>query len=382
MVYTSCYSTIVQGSLSFAFIDFTKGENIMKKIFTLVLVLVLAFCLSVPAMAFTSDSEADDDSVPYGLKIYLVEYDDNDLFGFVTLPESDRGYAKNEIVAAVVELDIPEDEDIVGDGYTMLEITGDNVDYDVTDEPLMSADTDDDGLDLISDGDDGWHVGTAGMGDDVTYKWLVFAKVTDDEASMTAKLIDGTEADEFVGNSPSTLALTLEGEDYLVIKFAEGYAIEVHSGDYEGAVILIDVDDDNVSEGMTIVCGDDSDYDGEDFALGVNTKNELGIVKGAVIDTDGDDFDDVMDIYEDVVVDVFGMDYFLIGNYVRDSYFEGLTSSDTVVATVDIEPWTAYVTVPDNIVVDPPKTGDAASIMGFVMVALSGAGVVALRKRG
>ena len=46
------------------------------------------------------------------LKIYLVEYDDNDLFGFVTLPESDRGYAKNEIVAAVVELDIPEDEDI------------------------------------------------------------------------------------------------------------------------------------------------------------------------------------------------------------------------------------------------------------------------------
>ena len=347
----------------------------MKKFITLVLVLVLALGLTVPAMAFTSDSEAADDSIPYGLKVYLVEYEDNDLFGFVTLPESDRGYAKNEIVAAVIELDVPEDEDVAGDGYTLLEITGDNVNFDVTDEPLMSKDTDDAGLDLITDGDDGWHVGTAAMGDDVTYKWLVFAKVTDDEASITAKLIDGIAADEFAG-SPSTLLLTLEGEDYAIVKTAAGYAINVLSGDYVGAIITIDVDDDNVSEGMTI---DDGTYD---FALGVNTKNELGIVKGAVIDTEGDDFDAIMDVYEDVVVDVFGMDYFLIGNYVRDSYFEGLTSTDTVVATVDIEPWTAYVTVPDNIVVDPPKTGDAASIMGFVMVALSGAGVVALRKRG
>ena len=345
----------------------------MKKIITLALVLVLALGLAVPAMAFTSDSEAADDSVPYSLKVYLVEYADNDLFGFVTLPESDRGYAKNEIVAAVIELDVPEDEDVAGDGYTVLKITGDNVNFDVTDAPIMSADTDADNLDLITDGDDGWHVATTNMGDDVTYKWLVFAKVTDDEASITAKLVDGTEADEFVANS---LTLTLEGETYVVTSSAAGYVIAVTTGDYAGSTITIDVDDDNVSEGMTI---DDGTYD---FALGVNTKNELGIVKGAVIDTEGDDFDAIMDVYEDVVVDVFGMDYFLIGNYVRDSYFEGLTSSDTVVATVDIEPWTAYVTVPDNIVVDPPKTGDAASIMGFVMVALSGAGVVALRKRG
>jgi hypothetical protein len=78
------------------------------------------------------------------------------------------------------------------------------------------------------------------------------------------------------------------------------------------------------------------------------------------------------------------MDYFLIGNYVRDSFFEDLESADTVVATVDIEPWTAYVTVPDEteVVVDVPKTGDAVRIMGIVMVALSGVGAVALKKRG
>ena len=356
----------------------------MKKFLTLVLALVLAFGLTVPAMAFTSDDSAADDSIPYDLSIYLVEYDDNDLFGIVALPESDRGYAKNEIVAAVIELDIPEDEIIGagpgGDGYTVLEITGDNVSYDVTDVPVMNQDAIDDVLVMVSDVEDGWHISTALMGDDVTYKFLVFAKVTDDDASMTAKLIDGTPASDF---DDGPVAVTLEGVNYTITKSAAdpitgdfSYTIAVLTGDYAGSDILIDVDEDNVSLGMTL---DDGHYD---FALGVNTDGELGLVKLAVIDTSGDDYDDLMDLYEDVVVDVFGMDYFLIGHYVRDSFFEDLTSADTLVATVDIEPWTAYVTVPDNIVVDPPKTGDAASIMGFVMVALAGSSAVALKKRG
>ncbi len=142
--------------------------------------------------------------------------------------------------------------------------------------------------------------------------------------------------------------------------------------DYDNSVIIIDVDKENVSLGMTI----------NDEKLGVNVKNELGIVNGAVIETDGKTYDNIMDVYNDVVVDVFGLDYFLIGNYVRDSFFNKLTSSDTIVATVDIAPCTAYVTVPDNIVVDPPKTGDTASIMGFVMVAMSCAGAYIFRKRG
>ena len=353
----------------------------MKKFITLALVLVLALGLTVPAMAFTSDSEAADDSIPYSLKVYLVEYDDNDLFGIATLPESDRGYAKNEIVAAIIELDVPEDESIYGDGYRALDISGDNVSFDVTDNAANLKTSNAPTLPAKAKAKDGFKLTIASntLQDDETYKWLVFAKVTDDEASITAKLIDGTEADEF--SSAGVLNLTLEGEDYKVTSSAAGYVIEVLTGDYDGALIKIDVDDDNVSEGMSIDPIDATTASGY-ISLGVNTKNELGIVSGAKIVTDSDDYEAVMDVYEDVVVDVFGMDYFLIGNYVRDSYFEGLTSSDTLVATVDIEPWTAYVTVPDNIVVDPPKTGDAASIMGFVMVALSSAGVVALRKRG
>ena len=374
----------------------------MKKYLTLVLALVLAFGLTVPAMAFTSDDSAADDSIPYDLSIYLVEYDDNDLFGIIALPESDRGYAKNEIVAAVIELDVPEDEDPMDDGYTELQFRGDNVDFDVSDDPIYNDEAEALGI-LFSDGDDGWTLDfsdangtTAGdpdvnFVDDTTYKWLVFAKVTDDDASMTAKLVDGTAADEF---DAGELELTLDGIDYVITNTDDGSGddftyeilIDDADSDYDGMIITIDVDEDNVSLGMSIdldgVTVPGPDVTEPAFALGVNTDGELGLVDGATIDTSSDDYDDVMDVYEDVVVDVFGMDYFLIGNYVRDSFFEDLVSADTLVATVDIEPWTAYVTVPDNIVVDPPKTGDAASIMGFVMVALAGSSAVALKKRG
>ncbi len=364
----------------------------MKKFITLVLVLVLALGLSVPAMAFTSDTSEDVDH-PFDLKIYLVEYDDNDLFGVATLPESDRGYAKNEIVAAVVELFVPKNED-PSDDYGILEFGGDNVKLNVTDNDggkLRAVKvTSPDQFNLNSDGDKLTRDdGTAGLAPtkDTTYKWLFFAKVTDDEASLYAKLIDGDGSKGFATSSsenvPSAidntkeykvLTVTLEGDPYTIwfgVDKAPGgdYVYVIKGGDED---IFIYTDDDYKSTGMAI----------GDANLGVNTKGELGVVQGATINTDEDDIGDIMDVYNDVVVDVFGMDYFKIGNYVRESFFEDLVSADTIVATVDIEPWTAYVTVPDNIVVDPPKTGDAASIMGFVMVALSGAGVVALRKRG
>ena len=393
----------------------------MKKFLTLVLALVLVFGLSVPAMAFTSD---DFDAVdhPYDLSIYLVEYDDNDLFGLVALPESDRGYAKNEIVAAVVELFVPKNEEILDTEYATLVFGGDNVDLDVTDN--YNAAHTAISLDTTSNVVEGVNVDTAAalVDDEIsmdiitiegkdTFKWLFFAKVTDDEASLYAKLVDGDGSDGFYGvvdggpdNNPATpednvhlydqLNVTLDGTDYSIIldKATDilgagnagaddlAYQINWTDGDGHQNAILVLTDKNYKSIGMAI---DATNAGGEVWTnLGVNTDGELGIVSGAVIKTDGTLYDDVMDIYEDVVVDVFGMDYFNIGHYVRKSFFEDLVSADTISATVDIEPWTAYVTVPDNIIVDPPKTGDAASIMGFVMIALSGAGAVALKKRG
>ena len=366
----------------------------MKKFLTLVLALVLVFGLTVPAMAFTSD-DTNDDSIPYDLSIYLVEYTNDDLFGIATYPESDRGYAKNEIVAAVVELYVPKNENPYTDGYGSLEVTGDNVKFGVSDNDFdVKTPTTAPDFDWLTDAthpEDGVGIATIGATDLAgknTFKWLIFAKVTDDDASLTVKLVDGTIGDEFEDDSDD-IEMTLDGVVYNIAKdFTPGdggtYTITVGlpaSGDYNGQQIIIYVDKNYKSKGMEI------DLDGtvatlDPVALGVNTSGELGWVDGAVLKTSGTTYEDVMDLYEDVVVDVFGMDYFLIGHYVRDSYFEDLTSGDTLTATVDIEPWTAYVTVPDNIVVDPPKTGDAASIMGFVMVALSGAGAVALKKRG
>ncbi len=365
----------------------------MKKFLTLLLVLVLALGLTVPAMAFTSDDTEDEDH-PFDLSIYLVEYDDNDLFGLVSLPASDRGYAKNEIVAAVVELYVPKGENPYPD-YKRLAIEGEDVDFNVTDNHTIIT-TDNVGhignfqTDDLSDG--GYYplyqdTFAAAADKAKTFKALVFAKVTGDEASITVKLIEGEGTNGFdtptEGGVP-TLSVTLDGDLYTITKHNvgsdDGFYLIV---DADGNRIRLYVDDDNKTVGMAINPHEATSPSLPNFIpLGVNTDNELGIVVGAIVKTDGDDYDEVMDVYEDVVVDVFGLDYFRIGNYLRDSFFEDLVSADTISATVDIEPWTAYVTVPDNIVVDPPKTGDAASIMGFVMVALAGSGAVALKKRG
>lgn len=361
----------------------------MKRFLTLILALALAFALAVPAMAFTSD-EDDNDDTPFTLDIYLVEYDDNDLFGYVSLPETDRGYAKNEVVAAVVELYVPKGEDPT-DEYGYIEFGGDNVSLKVTDNDggdLMAAgfadsrsidaftyDSSDDVLTRDVDSD------LYNSSKNKTYKWLFFAKVTDDDASLYAKMVDGSNDTEFSGNS---LTLTLSGDDYIIYKSYDSTDGGYYSiTDEDGNVIYLYVNKSYKTTGMSIDPIDDDATDGE-IALGVNTSGVLGVVSGARILTSGDDYDAVMDVYEDVVEDVFGLDYFLIGNYLRDSFFEDFVSADTIIATVDIEPWTAYVTVPDEteVVVDVPKTGDAASIMGFVMVALSSAGIVALKKRG
>ncbi len=355
----------------------------MKKFLSLSLALVLALGLAVPAMAFTNDDSTAVDH-PYDLSIYLVEYEDNDLFGFATLPASDRGYAKNEIVAAIAELYVPKNEKILPDEYGTLVLGGDNVSLNVTDNfksgsiklNTTSNIVEDTNIDtpaaLNSDGEIALKViSLAGKN---TFKWMFFAKVTDDDASLYAKLIDGDGNLKFTGSS---LQVTLDGTKYTITKSDTGTDNGYYQISGGGDVIKLFVDKKYKTVGMSI----DPSGDTEECNLGVNTSKQLGIVSGSKVLTEGRAYDDVMDVYEDVAQDVFGLDYFLIGNYLRDSFFENLISSDTITATVDIEPYTAHVTIPDEVIVNPPKTGDAASILGFVMLTLSAGGAVALRKR-
>ena len=341
----------------------------MKKFLTLVLALVMVLAIAAPAMAFTSKENSTDS--PYDLDIYLVEYDDNGFGTFTMLPPSDRGYAKNEVVAAVAELFVPKGEDVYND-FDFVEISGENVTFNVsedvvygTDAPTLSP--------VGTDGADGWEydvdAGGAGVLDGkATFKWLVFAKVTGDDASLTFAL-RGPDADW--GTDGDELAIP----DYIVTVSTDGFIV---STDATTPVELFEilVDDDDETIGLKI-------KDGTMWYTVVETINGFVFVDtdGKVWDDEDDDtYEDLMEIFEEEFADEFGFDWDLMGGVVDKGTFEDILGSVDLEVSVDIAPWTAYVTVPDNIVVDPPKTGDAASILGFVMIVLAAAAVVAVRK--
>ena len=354
----------------------------MKKFLTLVLALVMALAIALPAMAFTTDTTSPSDASPFELDIYLVEYSDNDFFGITSLPPADRGYAKNEVVAAVVELYVPKGEDPAAD-YNSLVFSGKNVSLKVTENDKDSVAANHQ-LNAVNDAaptfvlTDDLTRGTAGLVNTTankTYKWLFFAKVTGDDASLTAKLVDGSGVGSF---SSGVLNLTLGGDDYTVTKAGFGGSAGTYTvvSSDAGMAFVVNTDKNNKTTGMAVATSSSA----TPIPLGVTVGGVLGIVQGNTVVTSGDTFEAIMDEYNDYVKGVFGLDYMLIGNYLRDSFWTGLTSADTLSATVEIKPWTAYVTVPDNIIVDPPKTGDAASIVGFVMIVLAAAAVVAVKK--
>lgn len=360
----------------------------MKRLITLLTVLILMMALALPAMAFTTDS-AEKEKKIYDLKIYLVEYDDNDFFGVASLPPSARGYAKNEVIAFIIELSVPKGENPYPD-YREIDTVGKNVTFAVTENSSLSKTTDN-----VGPLSPAWYSDNKEMAYTIyantfdatekaqVFKVLCFAKITDDEASITVSLTDGVSEPYWYAEPFNDIYVTLGGKDLYLRKNYNGsdggyYTIR----DDEYNLIHLYIDKNHKTVGMSINLYDDSPDHGEIF-LGVNVRGELAIVdpdNPATILTEGNLYDDVMKVYDDIVVDLFGLDYLKMGNYLKDSFFEDLVSPDTIVATVDIAPWTAYVAVPDNIVTDPPKTGDAANILGFVMVVLAAAAVVAVKK--
>ena len=347
----------------------------MKKFLTLVLALVFALALTVPAMAFTSDA-ASDDLVPE-LDIYLVEYEDDAFFGLVGNPPADRGYAKNEIVAAIVELTVPDDYDsdkkLDNDDYAKLVLSGDSVSLKVSENALtkgfaVSANAGSGFGTIVFDSKITLPITATGLDQDDTYRVLFFAKVTGDDASLTATL-DSNNNDWDTTGTPASL----EVGDYTVLDNGSNFVV-MEDSDY---LFKITVNSKNVTKDLYIYL----DGDVDDEYLAVNPEAGIFYLDGARV-TESSKIRDLQAVYEEEFVDEFGFDFSLVGGILKRGFFEDMNGTDDIEATVEIKPWTAYVTVPDNIVVDPPKTGDAASIMGFVMVALSGAGVVALRRRG
>ncbi|HPY37137.1 MAG TPA: hypothetical protein PLH38_04830, partial [Clostridia bacterium] len=323
----------------------------MKKVLTLVLALVFVLALAAPAMAFTGDTTPAA-PVPYKLNVYLVEHKSEDIFtGWIGLPAVDTGYVTGQKVAAVVEVFCPKGEKlghsatpVAGEGpYNLLQITAknatfkmlenglDNVsptkaklpyskDVDVTpanrgefayvsDTELTRA------VNLIQGGTDAATPPTAGVGADTTYKYLVFAQVTADNASITAKLAEDAAP---VVNGTN---FKLNGKTFSVAFASNTYTLTSVDAP-KGAVALL-VKDDHTTTGMTIK------PDGAAYTATVIHGNPFQItIDGSVFGPGSTDskYVDVKKIYDDVVVKVFGLNYDLIGAYLRDKYFTDLVS--------------------------------------------------------
>jgi len=387
----------------------------MKKLLPLVLVLTLLLCPLLPAMAFTADNNENADN-PININLYLVEYDDVDMFGVASLPISDRGYAKNEIIAAVAECIIPP-MDILKDSsframYRYFMLSGEHVDFNIAENNITFTDRDDYAT-LLCGNSFGMQFDAQFLNDDLlielfnlqisdkaeTYRWLFFAKVTGENASLTATLYDGSEVPnskfgdrENVKRDGGALRLerTLGDTHFRIFKITEPdvdglrYEVQILPREPEDVIdgFIIYVDDDYHSTGMELF--EETKDARQTVSLGVTPRGELGIVdpeNSAVILTSGSLYDEFMDIYNDIVLGKLGLNYFRMGNYVRDSFFENLCSKNTLTKTVEIAPFTPYVTVPQSIVLNPPKTGSGADFAGFALLIFSGATLLLLNER-
>lgn len=390
----------------------------MKKLLPLLLASVLLLSPLFPAMAFTPDDNENTDN-PVKINLYLVDYDQQDFFGAASLPPADRGYAKNEIVAAVAELYVPELNVLQNSAlrlrYMWFVLSGENADLNVSENKMSTDEHGTTTADLktgnvpmpmdafydkthneISIQLNGVQVEDTAQ----VYRWLFFAKVTGDNASLTATLYDGSKsisdgfsnakADPETGETVQALSRSLYDLSLNISKRSmsgtEGwrYTILTSSVNYpKGSGFTIYVDDKHRSIGMDLFRG--SHEDTVTVAMGVNAKGELGVVdpaNPAVLLTSGEIYNTFMEFYEDIVRDKMGLDYFKLGNYVRDSYFENLTSEYTLTVTADIAPFAPYVSVPQNIVLNPPKTGGGTGFAGFALVALSGTAMLLPKRRG
>lgn len=288
----------------------------MKKLFILALAVVLAL-LPVSAMAFTELVEVES---PIEMELYPVDYQEGPFGLTYALPEAGRAYMKNEHVALLLEISVPKEVDtetltiqVEGDGFVVDAATC------TIPEPGKSS------------------------------KQLITGRVTGEPASITATISDGTVLEEIPEAGLTIGAYTVKklkdrytiNDNFIItLKNGRGEELRIQDGDTELTAVQMGKDIAFISSDKSVLPGDA-------------------------------DYRYLLALYTDVC-EAFGLALEHQGNPVPERYFLAMQEGggDTSV-TAELPLWEALLVVPDAVVIDPPKTGDGHTMMGFVMMVLA-----------
>lgn len=314
-----------------------------EKLSLFILALVLTLAHATPVLAFTNNTASS--PLAPALNLYLVDYDATNDFAMLSVPEPDRAYAKNEIVAAIAEIRVPDGyTNNMFTGYPLLRVSGTDVSLNVNETIKIASSqkilqTAIQSNVYIKPNMLMVNLAYGSLPDNETYKLLFFGKVTGDNPSFTAALWPSTSFAEGLPNN--MLFIKVEDVSYYVIKHNKYYEIHVLDGQYADYRARLHIDSKNKTTGMTIIPDGDAEH-----PLLVTPAGVLGILEEGSIITSGANYRKTMAFYNDVLKDVFELDYYLIGNYLYDSFFIGVAEKGTISTSVSINPLSPYVKAP------------------------------------
>lgn len=406
----------------------------MKRIATLALAFVLAIGVALPSLAYTNNASLEAGESPFTVDCYLVEYQSDDLFtGITTVVPANRGYAKNEIVAAIGTLTVPAGEDVYGRGYVFLAFEQKQVNLNTLENygakprvyyphPIAPVPPIDPGKNgetiffylrhtvpedinpfavwtmlastqdfiLVSLGpasEASQYTGHIPVNEEqaCTYRFLVFGKITGSDASIKFSLMPQNNFDLLRPIAPTAPWRTappysatdyayvylILNEDYVVVRSWEDdfYIYEntdmilVPSATFTSPpgrlLYKIETNANGVSERLTMYTDDATGpayrifpEPSTDKLVFVTVGNTVpGRRAGDQIHYGTTRYDWLYTLYKSTFEEGLGLSAFNEGNLLRSQDWGDMVRAlRDVSATANIEPWTPYISVPENIV--------------------------------
>lgn len=383
----------------------------------------MALGLAAPALAYTSNIPST--SSPCVLDIYLAEYSTGIFGTSLSSPASNRGYARNEVVAAIATVTVSANANI-RDTYGQIVLGGENVSLNVTDNQINAAAATASITDSLPAGQANWvklfdwssanneftKAFTATNTFPVSaksqnYSFLFFGKVIDDNANMYIELnrngrfanmnqwatvtpqylrpagVNPTGAGNFANFTIPVLQFMMVNSDYIVYTTgAVGTARTYYISDNPAAgvtptlLLAIEVLASNKTDGVLLSDGTNA-YRFYMTPSGDITIHDVN--NNAPVVTSSAKYNGLLASFN-TIFDSLGLSLANRTNSMTNADWETISNASNIRDTVSIEPWTPYVQIPEAPVITPPKTGDAATVIGFVFIAISAGLALVVKK--